>query len=88
MTTTEDSAAASTAEQVRRLFNPRSIVLIGATDKSRWSWSTWGNLVTHQFVVYDEPNPDPMLKNHTFSIGGKADSDSRAQTLRWLHDHL
>jgi acetate---CoA ligase (ADP-forming) len=50
MTTTRDSSAASTAEQVRQLFNPRSIALIGATDKSRWSWSTWGNLITHQFA--------------------------------------
>ena len=50
MTTTKDSSAASTAEQIRQLFNPRSIALVGATDKSRWSWSTWGNLITHQFA--------------------------------------
>ncbi len=31
-------------DQVRQLFNPRSIALIGATDKSRWSWSIFGNL--------------------------------------------
>jgi acetate---CoA ligase (ADP-forming) len=35
---------------VRQLFNPSSIALIGATDKSRWSWSIWGNLMTHQFA--------------------------------------
>jgi len=37
-------------DQVRRLFNPRSIALIGATDKSRWSWSTFGNLNLHGFA--------------------------------------
>jgi acyl-CoA synthetase (NDP forming) len=36
--------------QVRRLFNPRSIALIGATDKSRWSWSIFGNLALHGFA--------------------------------------
>jgi acetate---CoA ligase (ADP-forming) len=35
---------------VRQLFNPRSIALIGATDKSRWSWSTFGNLQLHGFA--------------------------------------
>ncbi|HUN32420.1 MAG TPA: acetate--CoA ligase family protein [Trebonia sp.] len=35
---------------VRQLFNPRSIALIGATDKSRWSWSTFGNLQLHRFA--------------------------------------
>jgi acyl-CoA synthetase (NDP forming) len=34
---------------VRRLFNPRSVALIGATDKSRWSWSIFGNLKLHGF---------------------------------------
>jgi acyl-CoA synthetase (NDP forming) len=43
------STASSTPEQVRQLFNPRSIALIGATDKSRWSWSTFGNLQLHEF---------------------------------------
>jgi acetate---CoA ligase (ADP-forming) len=36
--------------QVAQLFNPRSIALIGATDKSRWSWSTFGNLQLHGFT--------------------------------------
>jgi acyl-CoA synthetase (NDP forming) len=40
----------TTAEQVRQLFNPRSIALIGATDKSRWSWSIFGNLQLHGFA--------------------------------------
>jgi acyl-CoA synthetase (NDP forming) len=39
----------ATPDQVRQLFNPRSIALIGATDKSRWSWSTYGNLKLHEF---------------------------------------
>ena len=37
-------------DHVRRLFNPRSIALIGATDKSRWSWSIFGNLALHGFA--------------------------------------
>jgi acyl-CoA synthetase (NDP forming) len=36
--------------QVRQLFNPRSVALIGATDKSRWSWSIFGNLRLHGFA--------------------------------------
>lgn len=40
----------SSPEQVARLFNPRSIALIGATDKSRWSWSIFGNLKLHGFA--------------------------------------
>ena len=43
-------SAGSTAGQVRQLFNPRSIALIGATDKSRWSWSIFGNLQLHDFA--------------------------------------
>ncbi|GAA3103949.1 CoA-binding protein [Nonomuraea salmonea] len=34
---------------VRELFNPRSIALVGATDKSGWSISTLGNLRAHGF---------------------------------------
>ena len=40
----------SAVDQVRRLFNPRSVALIGATDKSRWSWSIFGNLALHGFA--------------------------------------
>jgi len=42
--------SAADVDQVRRLFNPRSIALIGATDKSRWSWSIFGNLALHGFA--------------------------------------
>ena len=41
---------AAAVDQVRRLFNPRSVALIGATDKSRWSWSIFGNLALHGFA--------------------------------------
>ena len=41
---------AAAVDQVRRLFNPRSVALIGATDKSRWSWSIFGNLKQHGFA--------------------------------------
>jgi acyl-CoA synthetase (NDP forming) len=37
-------------EQLRRLFRPRSIALIGATDNSRWSIYTFENLKTFGFV--------------------------------------
>ena len=40
---------ADARKQVRQLFTPRSIALIGATDKSRWSWNTFGNLQLHGF---------------------------------------
>ena len=42
--------SAADVDQVRRLFNPRSVALIGATDKSRWSWSIFGNLALHGFA--------------------------------------
>jgi acetate---CoA ligase (ADP-forming) len=44
------AARAADVDQVRRLFNPRSVALIGATDKSRWSWSIFGNLQLHGFA--------------------------------------
>ncbi len=47
--TARTAAGGATPEAVRQLFNPRSIALIGATDKSRWSWSTYGNLKLHEF---------------------------------------
>lgn len=39
-----------TPEQVSALFNPRSVALIGATDKSNWSLSIYANLNTHGFT--------------------------------------
>lgn len=38
-----------TAEAMRALFRPASIALIGATDKSGWSLSTFGNLRSNLF---------------------------------------
>ena len=35
--------------QLQALFNPRSIALVGATDKSGWSLNTWANLRVHEF---------------------------------------
>jgi acyl-CoA synthetase (NDP forming) len=50
MTVPVPASPSSSSSQVRQLFNPRSIALIGATDKSRWSWSTFGNLQLHGFA--------------------------------------
>jgi acyl-CoA synthetase (NDP forming) len=36
-------------EQLRRLFHPRSIALVGATDNSRWALYTYQNLKTFSF---------------------------------------
>jgi acetate---CoA ligase (ADP-forming) len=43
-------SSSTTPEQVRQLFNPRSVALIGATDKSRWSLNTFANLQLHGFA--------------------------------------
>ncbi len=64
------STASSTPEQVRQLFNPRSIALIGATDKSRWSWSTFGNLQLHEFagpVYLVNPRGIPVHGQDTYA---------------------
>ncbi|HTU76750.1 MAG TPA: acetate--CoA ligase family protein [Trebonia sp.] len=50
MTAEVPGSTSSSSSQVRQLFNPRAIALIGATDKSRWSWSTFGNLQLHGFA--------------------------------------
>lgn len=42
-------AESVTDAQVAALFNPRSIALVGATDKSLWSLSTYANLSVHGF---------------------------------------
>ncbi|TCP46821.1 acyl-CoA synthetase (NDP forming) [Tamaricihabitans halophyticus] len=43
-------ARASRAESIRALFNPTSIALVGATDKSGWSLSTFVNLRDNGFT--------------------------------------
>ena len=73
MPATSDSSDSRTAEQVRQLFNPRSIALIGATDKSRWSWSTWGNLITHKFagpVYLVNPRGIPVHGQVSYTMRG------------------
>lgn len=37
------------ASSMHRLFNPESLALVGATDKSGWSWSAFANLRNHGF---------------------------------------
>jgi acyl-CoA synthetase (NDP forming) len=64
------TAASTLPEQVRQLFNPRSIALIGATDKSRWSWSTFGNLQLHRFpgpVYLVNPRGIPVHGQETYA---------------------
>src|ERR1700757_2833423 len=73
MTNPPASTASSTPEQVRQLFNPRSIALIGATDKSRWSWSTYGNLKLHEFdgpVYLVNPRGIPVHGEQTYAKVG------------------
>jgi acetate---CoA ligase (ADP-forming) len=69
------TSTVSTPEQVRQLFNPRSIALIGATDKSRWSWSTFGNLQVHQF-----PGPVYLVNPRGIPVHGQ-DSYARIADL-------
>lgn len=37
-------------ERMHALFNPRSIALIGATERSGWSWATFANLAPSRFA--------------------------------------
>jgi acyl-CoA synthetase (NDP forming) len=69
------SSASSIPEQVRQLFNPRSIALIGATDKSRWSWSIFGNLQLHRF-----PGPVYLVNPRGIPVHGQ-DSYARIADL-------
>ncbi|WP_218916983.1 CoA-binding protein [Brevibacillus massiliensis] len=48
-------------ERLRQFFNPKQIALVGATDKSRWSVFTFGNLKSLQFsgeIYCVNPNRD------------------------------
>ncbi len=54
----------------RQLFNPRSIALVGATDKSRWSWNTFANLQLHGFagpVYLVNPRGIPVHGQHSYA---------------------
>ena len=50
MTATTTFPPTLTVESVRQLFNPASIVLVGATDKSSWSRAFYANLVQSGFA--------------------------------------
>ncbi|GAA4168594.1 acetate--CoA ligase family protein [Gryllotalpicola koreensis] len=52
MTDTQALPAGITVERVRELFNPKSIALVGATDKSVWSLSLFKNLADFPGRVY------------------------------------
>ncbi|MEU6262836.1 acetate--CoA ligase family protein [Saccharopolyspora shandongensis] len=54
------------AEAVRALFNPRSIALVGATDKSGWSLSTFDNLRNNGF-----PGPVHLVNPRTEIVHGE-----------------
>lgn len=43
--------ATTTVERLRALFNPRSVALVGATDRSQWSLFTYANLRAHSTGV-------------------------------------
>jgi len=49
MTATATAPTGLSVEQIRQLFNPKSIALVGATDKSHWSLSIYKNLIEGDF---------------------------------------
>jgi len=51
---------------LRALFNPRSIALVGATDKSGWSVATHANLRVHEFG-----GPVYLVNPHTEVVHGE-----------------
>jgi acetate---CoA ligase (ADP-forming) len=50
MSATPHPPAPASPDDVRALFNPGSIALVGATDKSGWSSNTFDNLRLHDFT--------------------------------------
>ena len=38
------------ADRLQEFFRPKSVALVGATDKSGWSMSTYNNLLQHGFA--------------------------------------
>jgi dienelactone hydrolase len=46
------------------------------------------NLINHKFIIYDERNPDPMMRDHPFAPGGPANKDSQDQMIKWLAENL
>ncbi|MBB4930443.1 acyl-CoA synthetase (NDP forming) [Lipingzhangella halophila] len=49
MTSEATVAPTGPAERIRALFNPRSVALVGATDKSLWSWTVYRNMCERGF---------------------------------------
>ncbi|MBE9375866.1 acetate--CoA ligase family protein [Saccharopolyspora sp. HNM0983] len=54
------------AQRVGALFNPRSIALVGATDKSGWSATAFQNLREHGF-----PGPVHLVNPHASTVHGQ-----------------
>lgn len=44
------AALALTPQRLRELFEPRSVALVGASDKSSWSWLTYGAMTSGGFT--------------------------------------
>lgn len=60
------SDAPARGDGVRALFNPTSIALVGATDKSGWSLSTYHNLHEHGFT-----GPVHLVNPRTETVHGQ-----------------
>lgn len=52
MTGQSSNSASTPVDRLKSLFNPRSIALFGATDKSRWSLYTYNNLSSFSGEVH------------------------------------
>jgi dienelactone hydrolase len=46
------------------------------------------SLINHKFIIYDERNPDPKMRDHPFAPDGPADKDSQNQMIKWLAENL
>ena len=66
MTVIQSLAPDLTSERVRQLFNPTSIVLVGATDKSSWSRAFYSNLVDSKF-----PGPVQLVNPRGGEVHGQ-----------------
>ncbi|GAB2786173.1 acetate--CoA ligase family protein [Streptomyces daliensis] len=61
-----DTPDPARAEAMRALFAPRSVALVGATDKSGWSRATYENLRDNGF-----PGPVHLVNPHTDVVHGR-----------------
>ncbi len=64
---TSQATATPTSERIRALFNPRSVALIGATDKSLWSWTVYRNMTER---VADDPVPVHLVNPAAGTVHG------------------